>query len=146
LNKQDKYKKLIQQAEVLIDPSIDRIGNMANLSSLIATHFEHHWIGFYRVKDKSLILGPFQGPVACTNISYGKGVCGTAWKTKTTQVVSDVHSFQGHIACSPYSNSEIVIPCLENEKVYAVLDLDSTEFNAFDTTDVKYLEQLVRLL
>ncbi len=146
MNKQDKYKKLIQQAEVLIDPSIDRIGNMANLSSLIATHFEHHWIGFYRVKDKSLILGPFQGPVACTNISYGKGVCGTAWKTKTTQVVSDVHSFQGHIACSPYSNSEIVIPCLENEKVYAVLDLDSTEFNAFDTTDVKYLEQLVRLL
>lgn len=119
---------------------------MANLSSLIATHFEHHWIGFYRVKDKSLILGPFQGPVACTKISYGKGVCGTAWKTKTTQVVSDVHSFQGHIACSPYSNSEIVIPCLENEKVYAVLDLDSTEFNAFDTTDVKYLEQLVRLL
>lgn len=146
MNKQDKYKRLIQQAEVLIDPSIDRIGNMANLSSLIATHFEHHWIGFYRVKDKSLILGPFQGPVACTKISYGKGVCGTAWKTKTTQVVSDVHSFQGHIACSPYSNSEIVIPCLENEKVYAVLDLDSTEFNAFDTTDVKYLEQLVRLL
>ena len=134
------------QAKALIDPEADDIANMANLSRLLFDHFEHHWIGFYRVVGQQLVLGPFHGPVACTRIDYGKGVCGTAWKEAKTQVVEDVHSFPGHIACSALSNSEIVVPCIRNGKVYAVLDIDSTAFGEFTSEDQDYLEKMVSYL
>lgn len=146
MSKKEKYEVILSQAKALVDSGIDDIGNMANLSALLTTHFDHHWIGFYRVLGDKLVLGPFQGPVACTTIAYSKGVCGTAWKEKSTQIVADVHQFPGHIACSPLSNSEIVVPCISDEEVFAVLDIDSTEFNTFDETDAKYLGKLVALL
>lgn len=144
--KEQTYKTLLKQAEALIDPQVDDVANMANLSRLIFDTYGHHWVGFYRVIGDQLVLGPFQGPVACTQIAYGKGVCGTAWQKKDTQVVADVHQFPGHIACSALSNSEIVVPCVRNGEVYAVLDIDSTEFNTFDEVDRDYLEQIVALL
>ncbi|MBR9860474.1 GAF domain-containing protein [bacterium] len=105
-----------------------------------------HWIGFYFVRGTELVLGPFQGPVACTLIQKGKGVCGSSWESGSTIVVDNVHEFEGHIACSPYSNSEIVIPCFRNGEVWAVLDIDSSEFSAFDEIDSEYLQKLVALL
>ncbi|MBT8327776.1 MAG: GAF domain-containing protein [Bacteroidia bacterium] len=119
---------------------------MANVTRLIYNHFPHHWIGFYRVVESELVLGPFNGPIACTRIAYGKGVCGTAWKENKTIIVDDVHQFPGHIACSALSNSEIVVPCSRNNVVFAVLDIDSDQFSAFDNIDKNYLEQLVQLL
>jgi GAF domain-containing protein len=119
---------------------------MANFSRLIMEHFPNHWIGFYRVVGQDLLLGPFNGPIACTRISFGKGVCGKAWATRQTQIVDDVHQFPGHIACSALSNSEIVIPCIREGEVFAVLDIDSTEYAAFTALDKKYLEELVSYL
>ena len=141
-----KYTELLSQAKALIDPRVDDVANMANVSRLILEHFPNHWIGFYRVVGENLILGPFNGPLACTTIPFGKGVCGAAWKEQKTQIVADVHAFPGHIACSAASNSEIVVPCLRDGKVFAVLDIDSDLFDSFDEVDAKYLEELVSYL
>jgi L-methionine (R)-S-oxide reductase len=146
LSKEEKYKGLLKIAKSLISKEVDDVANMANIARLIMDHFPNHWIGFYRVMGYSLILGPFNGPIACTKIGFGKGVCGTAWETHKTQIVPDVHQFPGHIACSALSNSEIVVPCVRNGEVYAVLDIDSTDFNAFDSIDAQFLEELVSYL
>jgi L-methionine (R)-S-oxide reductase len=146
LDKEEKYIGLINQARALIDHDVDDIANMANVTRLLYDAFEHHWIGFYRVIEDRMLLGPFCGPIACTEIPYGKGVCGTSWETKQTKVVDNVHLFPGHIACSPLSNSEIVVPCIRENKVYAVLDIDSTNFGEFNAIDQKYLEVLVNMI
>lgn len=142
----EEYKELIVQAESLIDRSLDDVSNMANLSALLMQHMKLHWVGFYRVSGKYLHLGPFQGPVACTKIELGKGVCGTAWLEKRTIIVDNVHEFPGHIACSALSNSEIVVPCFRDNEIFAVLDLDSIDLNYFNQTDKKNLEQIVKFL
>lgn len=146
MKKAQKYSIIIKEAESLIDKNVDDIANMANLSRLLYDHFSHHWIGFYRVIDDKLQLGPFNGPIACTSIAFGKGVCGKSWLHKKTYIVDDVHQFEGHIACSPQSNSEIVIPCIRGNQVFAVLDIDSTHYKMFDSEDQSYLEQIVSLL
>lgn len=132
----------------------DLIANMANVSAVLHEAFGFWWTGFYRVEHNTqdtttmgeLVLSPFQGPIACTRISYGRGVCGTAWQQAQSVVVPDVHAFAGHIACSSASNSEIVVPVIRNGEVIAVLDIDSTEFGTFDDTDRRYLEQIAFLL
>ena len=146
LSKEQSYNDLLKNAQQLIDNQVDIIANMANVCRLIYDYFPHHWIGFYRVIDSQLMLGPYNGPIACTTIARGKGVCGTAWQTQKTQIVADVHQFPGHIACSALSNSEIVVPCFKNGAVVAVLDIDSEQFDAFDEIDRTNLEQLVSLL
>jgi len=143
--KEDTYKLLLKQAEALIEGETDMIANMANLSALIQDTFHFWWCGFYLVKDNELVLGPFQGPVACTRIGFGKGVCGTAWKERQTVIVPDVEKFPGHIACSAASRSEIVVPIFQNDTIIAVLDIDSKELNTFDEIDRKYLEELCSL-
>ena len=122
------------------------VANMANVAAALKQTFGFFWVGFYVVKEEMLVLAPFQGPLACTRIRYGKGVCGTAWKEARTMVVPDVEQFPGHIACSSDSRSEIVVPVVRNGKVVAVLDIDSDNLNAFDGTDAKYLEQLCAFL
>ena len=145
--KQELYEQLLKEADAIIDKHISWIGNAANLCALINTKFKHWWCGIYFVNtNNQLELGPFVGPVACTLIAYGKGVCGTAWKEQKTIIVPDVHQFEGHIACSAASNSEIVIPIFKDQTTVAVLDIDSVEFNTFDDTDQFYLEQLVARL
>ena len=119
---------------------------MANVAAALKQTFNFFWVGFYIVKDDMLVLAPFQGPIACTRIRYGKGVCGTAWKEATTQIVPDVDLFPGHIACNSDSKSEIVVPVIRDGKVVAVLDIDSEELNSFDETDAVYLEKICRLL
>ena len=146
MKNESQYKDLLTQAKTLVSHDVDDVANMANISRLIMEHFPNHWIGFYRVVGQYLLLGPFNGPVACTRISFGKGVCGKAWETRQTQIVDDVHQFPGHIACSALSNSEIVIPCIREGEVFAVLDIDSTEQAAFTALDKKYLEELVSYL
>jgi GAF domain-containing protein len=146
LDREKTYKSLADKAKILIYKEVDDIANMANLTRLIFDHFPYHWIGFYRVDSDRLVLGPFQGPIACTHIAYNKGVCGTAWATEKTQIVADVHKHPGHIACSAASNSEIVIPCIRDGEVYAVLDIDSDQFDTFDRMDAKYLEEIVSYL
>jgi len=142
-DKSEKYKLLLLQAEALIEDENDLIANLANISALLKEAFDFLWVGFYLVKDDDLVLGPFQGPFACSRIKKGKGVCGTAWETKTTQLVPDVHKFPGHIACSSLSNSEIVIALLDREgEVWAVLDVDSDRTDHFDETDKVNLEYL----
>ena len=141
-----EHIRWLQEAEALLDPAVDRTANMANLCALLMERMQEHWIGFYRVQGEELILGPFQGPVACTRIAFGKGVCGTAWLQKKTIIVEDVHAFPGHIACSPYSNSEIVVPCMDEGEVFAVLDIDSTRFDAFGEAEQEMLEKMVSLL
>jgi GAF domain-containing protein len=122
------------------------IANMANIASMLHETFHFWWTGFYRVIDGVLVLGPFQGPLACTRIKRGKGVCGTAWAEQQTVIVPDVDAFPGHIACSSLSRSEIVVPVKRNGEVIAVLDIDSKDLNTFDTTDQKYLEQITQIL
>ena len=122
------------------------IAKMANVSATLHETFGFWWTGFYRVENNELVLGPFQGPIACTRIKYGRGVCGTSWQREETVIVPNVHEFPGHIACSSASNSEIVVPLIRDNKVIAVLDIDSTEFGTFDETDKAYLEQIVGLL
>jgi GAF domain-containing protein len=146
MEKAEKYSTLIKEAESLIDKSVDDIANMANLSRLLHDHLHHHWIGFYRVVGDKLQLGPYNGPIACTSIVKGKGVCGHSWLHKKTYIVDDVHQFDGHIACSPLTNSEIVVPCIRNNEIYAVLDIDSTHSGMFDGDDQYYLEKIVALL
>ena len=130
----------------LLSGEDDQIANMANMSALIHETFGFWWTGFYIVKDEQLVLGPFQGPIACTRIPYGKGVCGTAWQRQETIVVPDVEEFPGHIACSSLSRSEIVVPIFRNNSVYAVLDIDSKELATFDNIDKEWLEKIVELL
>lgn len=145
-DKQKIYESLFRQIESVIEGEDDAIANMANASSLIHEAFGFWWTGFYIVKDGVLVLGPFQGPVACTRIPYGKGVCGTAWERQETVVVPDVHLFPGHIACSSLSRSEIVVPIFDGTTVKAVLDIDSKELATFDETDSHWLERITGLL
>ncbi|MCX7743283.1 MAG: GAF domain-containing protein [Flavobacteriales bacterium] len=140
------YQTVINQVHSLIKDENDIIANVANIAALLHTSFGFWWTGFYFVKNNELVLGPFQGPVACTRIGYGKGVCGTAWKEKKTIVVPDVHQFPGHIACSAASNSEIVVPVMVDGQVMMVLDIDSTEYGCFDDTDKQYLEEIAVLI
>lgn len=144
--KEEKYKTLLLQAQSLIDGETDEIARMANLSALIHQAFGFWWTGFYRVQGEELVLGPFQGPLACTRIKKGRGVCGTAWKEQRTIIVPDVEQFPGHIACSSESQSEIVVPVWRDKKIVAVLDIDSRDLNTFDSTDQHYLEQVVAIM
>lgn len=144
--KEEKYALLYKQIAALVEDESDTIANMANVAAMIHHTFGFWWTGFYRVNGDELVLGPFQGPLACSRIAYGRGVCGTAWKEKATQVVPDVEKFPGHIACSSASKSEIVIPVTENGKVTAVLDIDSEKLATFDNTDKHWLEKIVELL
>lgn len=144
--KANKYKLLAEQINAVLDTNISWVGNFANVAAIIQDVFGHWWCGFYLVNNNQLELGPFQGPVACTSIQIGKGVCGTAWAQKQTIIVPDVHQFEGHIACSSASNSEIVVPLFKNEKVIAVLDIDSIHFNQFDEIDKINLETIVQRL
>ena len=146
MNNAEKYQLLLPQIEALVAGETDSIAKMANVAAALHETFGFWWTGFYRVVNDELVLGPFQGPIACTRIRYGRGVCGTSWQQEETIVVPNVHEFPGHIACSSASNSEIVVPVFHNDKVIAVLDIDSTEFGTFDETEKTYLEQIVRLL
>ena len=143
-DKETLYKELIPQAESLLEGETDEIACMANLAALLHRAFGFWWTGFYRVVGDELVLGPFQGPVACIHIPYGRGVCGTAWKRDETVVVPDVEEFPGHIACSSESRSEIVVPVHRQGQVVAVLDIDSKELAAFDDTDREFLETIVK--
>ena len=144
--KEAKYALLYKQIEALVEGESDPIANMANIAAMIHHTFSFWWTGFYRVMGKELILGPFQGPLACSRIAYGRGVCGTAWKEQTTQVVADVEQFPGHIACSSLSRSEIVVPIWSNGEIVAVLDIDSEHLSTFDHTDKEWLEKIVALI
>ena len=146
--KEEKYEALLKQIESVVADESDLIANMANVASMIHETFHFWWTGFYRViSDKELVLGPFQGPLACTRIRKGRGVCGTAWTEAKTLVVPDVDLFPGHIACSSASRSEIVVPLFnEKDEVFAVLDIDSAELNTFDETDKVYLEKISNIM
>ena len=146
MTKENKYDELYRQIRSILEGETDPVANMANTAALIHETFGFWWTGFYIVKDNQLVLGPFQGPVACTRIPFGKGVCGSAWKSQETIVVPDVEEFPGHIACSSLSRSEIVVPIFEGNDVKAVLDIDSKELSTFDETDRLWLEKIVRLL
>lgn len=148
MTKIEKYKTVFEQIKSVVEDEDDMIANMANMSAMLHETFGFWWTGFYRVDPESaqLVLGPFQGPVACTRIAFGKGVCGTTWERRSTVVVPDVHQFPGHIACSSASNSEIVVPVFRDEEVVAVLDIDSTAFNTFDDTDKEWMEKIVALV
>ncbi len=146
-NKEERYRSLLPQIESLVSGEADVIANMANIAAVLHDTFGFWWTGFYRVaNDRELVLGPFQGPVACTRIPFGRGVCGTAWKEAQTVIVPDVHLFPGHIACSSASNSEIVVPVFQDGAVVAVLDIDSKDFNTFDSIDSLYLSRITSLL
>ncbi|MBR1786170.1 MAG: GAF domain-containing protein [Paludibacteraceae bacterium] len=145
-SKIELYEQVLEQIRSVVVDETDMIANMANTVAILQSTFGFWWTGFYRVQGEQLVLGPFQGPVACTRIRKGKGVCGTAWEKKETLIVSDVHKFKGHIACSSESNSEIVVPMIRNAEVEAVLDIDSREFGCFDTTDKLYLEKVVDII
>lgn len=144
--KEEKYLELLPQIQSVLEDEPDLIANMANMAAMIHETFGFWWTGFYRVVDGILVLGPFQGPLACTRIRKGKGVCGTAWAEEKSQVVPDVDQFPGHIACSSASRSEIVVPIKKNGEVIAVLDIDSADLNTFNEVDQKYLEQAVEYL
>lgn len=145
-SKAEIYEAIIPQIESLIADETDLYANLANVSAVLREAFGFFWVGFYLVKNEQLVLGPFQGPLACTRINFGRGVCGTSWKEKTTQLVPDVEAFPGHIACSSASKSEIVVPGLHDNEVWCVLDVDSDQLDDFDADDQRYLEQLMRLL
>lgn len=146
-SKEQRYQELVPQIKGLLSAESDQIANMANLVAALKMTFEWLWVGFYIVRDNQLVLGPFQGPIACTRINYGKGVCGTSWQTATIQVVPDVEQFPGHIACSSLSKSEIVLPVFNHDgEIIAVLDVDSEELNHFDEVDAKYLAEIVKLI
>ena len=145
-SREEKYKSLVPQIQGLISGESDLIANMANISAALKEVFAFWWVGFYLVKNNELVLGPFQGPVACTRIAHGKGVCGSSWKEAKTIIVPDVDQFPGHIACSSASRSEIVLPLIKNNKVIAVLDVDSEHLNHFDATDELYLSNILNLI
>jgi L-methionine (R)-S-oxide reductase len=147
LGKEEKYKQLLPQVHTLLAGEDDFIAKQANFCAALKYGLDFFWVGFYKVSGNELVLGPFQGPVACTRISKGKGVCGTVWEKEKTIIVPDVDLFPGHIACSSLSRSEIVLPVFNlSGKVALILDIDATEVNAFDEIDKKYLEQLIRLI
>ena len=145
-NKRERYDVLLPQIEALVQGENDLIANLSNITGALKQAMGFFWVGFYLVKDNQLVLGPFQGPIACTRIDFGKGVCGTAWKEKKTILVPDVDSFPGHIACSSASRSEIVLPGFKGNEVVLVLDVDSDIINDFDETDQQALEQVIRII
>ena len=144
--KEEQYKSLLPQIKGLLEGEPDLIANLANISAALKAQFNWLWVGFYLVKGEELILGPFQGPIACTRIKKGRGVCGKCWQNKATLIVADVEKFPGHIACSSLSKSEIVVPMMKQDEVYAILDVDSETLNQFDETDKQYLETIVGYL
>ena len=144
--KNDQYKSLIPQISALLSGETDEIANMANVCAALKEQFDFFWVGFYMVKDNELVLGPFQGPVACTRIQKGKGVCGSSWDQEKILIVPDVDAFPGHIACSSASKSEIVIPVIRNGLVIGVLDVDSDELNSFDQSDAVNLSTIIELI
>jgi L-methionine (R)-S-oxide reductase len=144
--KQEQYEALIPQIKGLLEGEIDLVANLANIAAALKEQFNWLWVGFYLVKNDELVLGPFQGPVACTRIKKGRGVCGGSWSQKKTLIVPDVEKFPGHIACSSASRSEIVVPFFNNNEVAGVLDVDGKELNEFDATDQACLEQIVSLI
>lgn len=144
--KKEQYEALLPQVKALLEGEPDLIANLANIAGALKEQFNWLWIGFYLVKKEELVLGPFQGPVACTRIRKGRGVCGTAWQEARTLIVPDVEQFPGHIACSSLSRSEIVVPIIRNGEVLGVLDADSANLSSFDQTDQHYLELLLDLL
>jgi GAF domain-containing protein len=141
-DKSELYANLIPQIHALVETEDDLIANLSNVIAALKETFDFLWIGFYFVKDVQLVLGPFQGPVACTRIDFGRGVCGTSWKEQRTVIVPDVDQFPGHIACSSLSKSEIVVPIYQGDQVAMVLDVDSDQLNYFDSIDEKYLEEI----
>ncbi len=145
LGREEKYVELLPQIGALVEGEDDLIANLANISSALKEAMDFLWAGFYLVKGDQLVLGPFQGPVACTRINFGSGVCGTAWKEKRVLIVPDVDAFPGHITCSSMARSEIVLPVFSNSEVIMVLDIDSQHLNDFSETDKKHLQQIVRL-
>lgn len=145
-DKQQRYETLIPQIEALVSGEPDLIANLSNIVAALKQTMNFFWVGFYLVKDNQLVLGPFQGPIACTRINFGKGVCGTSWKEKKTLTVPDVDAFPGHIACSSASKSEIVLPAFKNGEVFLVLDVDSDKLNDFDETDERYLTQVMQII
>ena len=146
LNKREKYESLLPQIEALLSDEADLIANLANVTAALKSGFGFFWVGFYLVKQDELVLGPFQGPIACTRIQKGKGVCGASWEQEKTLIVPDVDQFPGHIACSSESKSEIVLPAFNKGQVALILDVDSDVINDFDETDQMYLEKLMRFL
>ena len=144
--KEEIYQALLPQVEALISGEPDLVANLANIAAALREAFGFFWVGFYVVQGQELVLGPFQGPIACTRIAFGRGVCGTAWKEKKTQLVPDVEAFPGHIACSSASKSEIVVPAFQNGEVFLVLDVDSDQLEDFDGVDQRYLEVLMGML
>lgn len=144
--KAEKYAELLPQIKAVVSGESDLIANMANVASMLHETFRFWWTGFYRVVDGELVLGPFQGPLACTRIAKGKGVCGTAWQQRQTVIVPDVNAFPGHIACSSLSRSEIVVPVIRQGEIIAVLDIDSEHLSTFDDTDRENLEKITSIL
>lgn len=144
--KEEQYESLLPQIEGLLEGETDLIANLGNVVAALKEQFNWLWVGFYLIKNDELVLGPFQGPVACTRIKKGKGVCGTSWARAETLIVPDVEKFPGHIACSSLSRSEIVIPMIKNDKVVGVLDADSIQLNQYDNIDQKYLQQIIDLI
>ena len=144
--KEEQYESLLPQIKALLEGEPDLIANLANITGALKEQFNWLWVGFYLVKNDELVLGPFQGPVACTRIKKGKGVCGTSWAKSQTLIVPDVEKFPGHIACSSLSRSEIVVPIIRNNKVFGVLDVDSIEPDQFNNIDQDYLEQIIELI
>ena len=144
--KEEIYQALLPQVEALISGEHDLVANLANIAAALREAFGFFWVGFYVVQGQELVLGPFQGPIACTRIAYGRGVCGTAWKEQKTQLVPDVEAFPGHIACSSASKSEIVVPAFQDGEVFLVLDVDSDQLDDFDGVDQRYLEALMGML
>lgn len=146
-SKEEKYKELFPQIKALVGDEKDLIANMANICAALKFGMDFFWVGFYLVKEEQLVLGPFQGPIACTRINLGKGVCGTSWQKKETIIVDDVDAFPGHIACSSLSKSEIVLPLFNTKnEVVAVFDVDSDTLKTFDETDELYLNKIINLL
>lgn len=145
-SKEEQYLSLIPQIKGLVSGEPDLVANLANIAAALKEQFDFFWVGFYLVKEEELVLGPFQGPVACTRIRKGRGVCGTSWSQGNTIIVPDVEKFPGHIACSSISKSEIVVPIFKNNEVWGVLDVDSDQYNSFDETDTQFLQEIVRLI
>ena len=145
-NKNERYQVLVPQIESLVQGESDLIANLANICAALKQTMNFFWVGFYLVKNNELVLGPFQGPIACTRIGFGKGVCGGCWKEKKTILVPDVDAFPGHIACSAASKSEIVLPAFKDDEVVLVLDVDSDQLNDFDNIDQVYLEKVMRIV
>lgn len=141
-SKEEKYRELLPQLHALVSTETDFVANLANVAAALKQTFGFFWVGFYIVKGDELVLGPFQGPIACTRIRIGRGVCGTAWKEVRTLIVPDVEQFPGHIACSSDSKSEIVVPMIRQGEVVGVLDIDSDALDSFDTVDARYLEEI----